>query len=564
MEKASGWLKSAIKLWFTYLIGFIVLAIFIIVGGFVLFRPYIDSFVSSEIKKHGIQAQSANTQLSGRVHMMNVRVPTPAGFSMTIGELTVRPPFSIFPGAATLYNVDIKRENIHIHIPEISLGGLKIAEKDRNQSSHILELLNRASVSSIYAGQAELSNQKPDGTIEKTTIKGFSLHGYKHGAIGSISVDSLESNLTINVKSSLNGAVPPTRIAAKADGLSASGIDLAYGYQIFSGRAQNFDHGQPILGPLNFKNVTLEVFKGKENVIGLKVGSFASTGLAIRPQRRVPEEAVKAIFEARKSGNDEQAQKDAKTLAFSFLQSISAFDADVTQAELKTEKFKTQLSSLNIHPKNWTSLIPDELMVSITGLNIDTNLVGGEKAEFIHNVGYQTITLNGKIDYEYQPKTKVLLLKAFDFYADNAANEKFSAKLINVDERIFNGDKTIINAALTKVALINFALQYSDFGLIDHLMQALSIIAGVEKQDVYMVLDTMVADLPRLFTNDVEKQQLYLTELKKFAKDRKTIVINGRAKNPNGLTQADLDDYSGDGTTDLLQKLDLQIRSSSE
>lgn len=562
MKQASGWLKSAIKLWFTYLIGIVVIAIIIIIGGFFIFRPYLDSFVNSEIRKHGIRAQSAGTQLSGRIHMVNVRVPTPAGSSMTIGELTVRPPFSIFSGAATLYNVDITRENIHIHIPEISLSGLKIANKDRSQSSQILELLNRASVSSIYATQGELTNQKADGTIEKTTIKGFSLNGYNHGAIGFIALDSLNSSITLNVKSSPDGAVPPTRIVAKADGLSARNIDLSYGYQIFSGRAQNFDNGQPLLGPLNFKNVTIGVFKGQENVIHLKIGSFASNGLAVRAQKQVPEALLKTVLQARKLGNDDQVPQYIKALAISFLQSVSAFDADVTQTELKTEKFTTQFSSLKLHPKNWTSLIPDELNAAISGLEFNTNQFGGEKAEFLHNLGYQTITLNGKIDYEYQPETKVLLLKAFDFDADNAANEKFSAKLLNIDKRSFDGYKTILIDALAKVALFNFELQYSDLGLIDHLMQALSIIAGVGKQDVYMVLDTMMADLPRLFTSDVQKQQLYLTELKKFAKDRKTIVIKGQAKNPNGLTQADLDDDSGYSTTNLLQKFDLQIKAS--
>lgn len=116
--------RANIKYWLTCIIGFVVILTIIIVGVFYMVKPYLDNFVKQEIARRSIKALRAEVSIIGKVNLTNVTFPVPADIKLKIGAISARPPISFIPGAFTLYNVDLRRNNIHIKIPKISLNSV--------------------------------------------------------------------------------------------------------------------------------------------------------------------------------------------------------------------------------------------------------------------------------------------------------------------------------------------------------------------------------------------------------------------------------------------------------
>lgn len=121
--------QSNLRYWLTCIIGFVAILAIIIVGGFYIAKPYLDSFVRQEIARRAIKAEKSEVSILGKVNLKNVTLPVPAGTSLKIGAISARPPLSFIPGTFTFYNVDLKHNNIHVQIPQISLQSVSLKKK---------------------------------------------------------------------------------------------------------------------------------------------------------------------------------------------------------------------------------------------------------------------------------------------------------------------------------------------------------------------------------------------------------------------------------------------------
>lgn len=286
--------RRNLKYWLTCIIGFIAILTIIVVGGFYIAKPYLDSFVKQEIARRSIKAETAEVSIIGKVNLTNVTLPVPADTSLKIGAISARPPLSFIPGTFTLYNVDLKRHNIHIKIPKISLNSVYFKKKDTTITSDILQSIMRIELSSIVAPNILLSIEDEKELNEKLEIKGFQLSGFKNGHIGSVSFKNMDLNMTAK-----NGE-KQTHIISKSDAIEARDIDINYADFIILGKSNSINQIKNVTGPISLKNLIVDIFEGEEKNISLSLGKFKTSGFKVKPLEQTTENLIKAYLNEKK------------------------------------------------------------------------------------------------------------------------------------------------------------------------------------------------------------------------------------------------------------------------
>ncbi|WP_375701743.1 hypothetical protein [Bartonella sp. AA89HNZF] len=553
--------QSNLRYWLTCIIGFVAILAIIMVGGFYIAKPYLDSFVRKEIARHSIKAETSEVSILGKINLKNVTIPVPAGTSLKIGAISARPPLSFIPGTFTLYNVDLKHNNIHVQIPQISLRSVSLKEKDRTLSSHLLQTMMRIELSSIIAPNIQLSIENKNKQIETVEVNNFQLSDFRNGHIRSVSIKSMDLKTV-----AVNGA-KQMQIMAKSDTIKAHDIDINYAYSIIFGKNNTLNQGKTVTGPIALNNISVDIFEEAEKNSSFFLQQFKTSGLKMKPLEQTPEKLIKAYLNAKKE-NNKTAEKIAQNgLLLNILLAITSADAKVDNVTVDIPQLKATLESFQFKPSLWKQPIPKKLFLSLNNLSVLPKKMNEKDLELFKNLNFERFNISGKIDISYDEKKRMLLLDAMSFDMKDVGSGYISAKVIDVDEKLFSGQKNVMIAASQDLGINEIDLQYKDAGFIDKLFSYLAQTLNDSKHDLkkelYDDFYLMMTQTPNILLKNHDEAEKISKSLGEFAKNPQTLSVKIKAKDNKGLTIIDLESALQNDLSKALSKVDLTIKNEA-
>ncbi|BBL53050.1 hypothetical protein MF1_03080 [Bartonella quintana] len=561
MVNLNGGYRNSLRYWLTCIIGFCAILVIIVVGGFYMVKPHLDSFVKQEIARHSIKAEKSEVSITGKVNLKNVTLPVPADISLKIGAISARPPLSFIPGTFTLYNVDLQHNNIHLQIPKISLNSVSFKKKDSTITSHLLQSIMRLELSSIAAPNILLSVENKNKLTDKFEIKGFQLSDFKNGHIGSVGIQNLDLT-TI----AADGTKQRTLIA-KSNTIKAHDININYAYSIIFGKSDAFNQGKTVTGSISLENFMVNVLEEKEKNTSLSFGNFKTSGLKMKPLKQALEKLVKAYFNARKANNQEAERIARNGIILNILLAITSADAKIDNITIDIPQLKATLESFQFKPSQWDQPIPKKLLLSLDNLSIVPKKMDEKDLEFLKNMDFERLDLSGKLDISYDEKKRTLLLNPMSFNIKNIGSGEISAKAIDVDTKLFSGQKEAMVAVSQDFGIIETEVSYTDAGFIDKLFSYLAQNLNDSKHDLkkelYNDFYLIMTQTPKILLKNHEKAENISKSFGDFAKNPQTLIVKITAKDKKGLTIADLKTALENGLSTVLDKINLTVKNAS-
>lgn len=553
--------QSHLRYWLTCIIGFVAILAIIMVGGFYIAKPYLDNFVRKEITRHAIKAETSEVSILGKVNLKNVTLPVPAGTSLKIGAISARPPLSFIPGTFTLYNVDLKHNNIHVQIPQISLRSVSLKEKDRTITSRLLQTMMRIELSSIIAPNIQLSIENKNKQIETVEVNNFQLSDFRNGHIRSVSIKSMDLKTV-----AVNGA-KQMQIMAKSDTIKAHDIDINYAYSIIFGKNNTLNQGKTVTGPIALNNISVDIFEEAEKNSSFFLQQFKTSGLKMKPFEQTPEKLIKAYLNAKKE-NNKTAEKIAQNgLLLNILLAITSADAKVDNVTVDIPQLKATLESFQFKPSLWKQPIPKKLFLSLNNLSVLPKNMNEKDLELFKNLNFERFNISGKIDISYDEKKRMLFLDAMSFDMKDVGSGYISAKVIDVDEKLFSGQKNVMISASQDLGINEIDLQYKDAGFIDKLFSYLAQTLNDSKHDLkkelYDDFYLMMTQTPNILLKNHDEAEKISKSLGEFAKNPQTLSVKIKAKDNKGLTIIDLESALQNDLSKALSKVDLTIKNEA-
>ncbi|WP_279110099.1 hypothetical protein [Bartonella apis] len=565
MANFGGWLIATLKRWLIYIIGGVVILAILAVGAFYMAAPYLNSFVKDEMVKHGVKADQSEVTVAGNVNLKNVTLPVPEGVSLKIGAISGRPPVGFVPGSFTIYNIDLKRDNIHIEVPEVTLNGITLKDKDTSIESNVLQALMRVDVSSVNAPNIEVSLDNPNGETEKLNVKGFWLSSLKGGNIGSVGIEGMSTN--VGLKNSDTNSTNGLRLIGKSNAMRADDIDVGYAYSILAGKIKPDKVGRTVFGPVELGDIAIDVFEGTNRNAHFSLDKFKTNGLKMHPMEAVPENLARAYLEAKKSGDEKNEKAARNALVVTLVSAITAIDAQVEKADIDLPKIKASLNSFQLLPREWNQPVPESLLVSLDGFSLNTSEMPQKDFEMLKNMGFNTLDLSGKIDFSYNSSRKILSLNDLSFTANGIGSGQMSATIINAGSALFSGDKEAALDAANQIGITKADMRYSDFGFIDklftYLAQNLNDSKHDLKQELYEDFYVVMTKSPAMLLKDHEEAQKISSAFGAFAKKPGTLKISLEAKDNQGLTATDLETALQNDLATALNKVNLTVKNEN-
>ncbi|WP_375684529.1 hypothetical protein [Bartonella sp. AP1QHHD] len=553
--------QSNLRYWLTCIIGFVAILAIIIVGGFYIAKPYLDSFVKQEIARRGIKARTSEVSILGKINLKNVTLPVPAGTSLRIGAISARPPLSFIPGTFTFYNVDLKHNNIHVQIPQISLRSVSLKEKDRTITSRLLQSMMRIELSSIIAPNIQLSIENKNNRIETVEVKNFQLSDFRNNHIHSVSIKNMDLKTVV-----ANGA-KQMQLMAKSDTIKAHDIDINYAYSIIFGKNNALNQGKTVTGPISLNNISVDIFEEAEKNSSFFLGQFKTSGLKMKPLEQPPEKLIKAYLNARKE-NNKIAEKVAQNgLLINILLAITSADAKVDNITVDIPQLKATLESFQFKPSLWKQPIPKKLFLSLNNLSVLPKKMNEKDLDFFKNLNFERFNVSGKIDISYDEKKRILFLDTMSFNMKNVGSGNISAKVIDVDEKLFSGQKNIMIAASQDLGINEIDIQYTDAGFIDklfsYLAQNLNDSQHDLKKELYDDFYLMMTQTPKILLKNHDEAEKISKSLGEFAKNPQTLIVKIKANDNKGLAIVDLESALQNDLSKALSKVHLTIKNEA-
>lgn len=563
MANFGGWLIATLKRWLIYIIGGVVILAILIVGGFYMAAPYLNSFVKDEMIKHGVKADQSEVTVAGNVNLKNVTLPVPEGVTLKIGSISGRPPVGFVPGSFTIYNIDLTRDNVHVQIPEVSLNGITLKDKDTTIQSHVLQALMRVGVSSVNAPNIEVSLASQNGSAERLNVKDFWLSGLKNGYVGSVGIGGMSTN--VGFPHSTNDENGSLRLIGKSNAMQARDIDIGYAYSILAGKIKPDKVGRTVFGPVELGDIAIDVFEGTNRNAHFSLAKFKTSGLKMHPMQDVPEDLARAYLEAKKTGDEKNEKAARNALIITLVSAVTAIDAEIEKADIDLPKIKASLNSFELQPREWNQPVPESLLISLDGLSLNTAEMPQKDFDILRNMGFKTLDLSGKVDFSYNSSRKTLSLNDLSFTANGIGSGQMSATIVNASPELFSGDKDATVNAANQIGIIKADMRYSDFGFIDklftYLAQNLNDNKHDLKQELYDDFYVVMTKSPAMLLKDHDEAQKISSAFGAFAKKPGTLKISLQAKDNKGLTATELETALQNDLATALNKVDLTVKN---
>ncbi|MBA9082590.1 MULTISPECIES: hypothetical protein [Bartonella] len=561
MINFNSWYRNNLKYWLTYIIGFVAILIIIVIGGFYMAKPHLDSFVQKEIARRSINAETSEVSILGKINLINVTLPTPADTSLKIGSISGRPPIAFIPGAFTLYDIDLTYKNVRLQIPKISINNVSLKNKDATITSSFLQSFMRIDISSINAPDISLFIEDENKPTERINIKNFQLSNLQNGRIHSVGIKDITTN--ISFAKTAADSTKKLYLTVKGNPIKAHNIDVGYAYSIISDKNNVKNQGETVIGPITLGNVVADIFEGEEKNTSFSFRKFETSGLKIQPLDQPFKKLIQDYLSAKKANN----QTAQNAILVNGLSAITSIDAKIDKVIIDTPQIKTNLESFQLKSDQWQQAIPENLLLSLNGLSILPKKMERKNLDFLKNTGFEYLDVSGKLDISYNEKERVLSLNAMSFNVQNIGSGKISARVIDVDKTFFSGQKDAMIAASQNLGISEIDIYYTDAGLIDkifsYLAQSLNDNKHDLKQELYDNFYLIVTQSPKILLKNHDEAENISKALGNFARNPQTLKIKIAAKDNKGLTASDLEAALQNNLSAVLNKMSLTVKNEA-
>ncbi|WP_078705066.1 hypothetical protein [Bartonella sp. WD16.2] len=559
MINFNSWYRNNLKYWLTYIIGFVAILAIIVIGGFYMAKPHLDSFVKKEIARRSINAETSEVGILGTINLTNVTVPTPADTSLKIGAISGRPPIAFIPGAFTLYNIDLTYKNFRLQVPKISINNVSLKNKNATITPSFLQSFMRINISSINAPDILLFIEDENKPTERINIKNFQLSNLKNGRIHSVGIKDITTNISLAKIAA--DSTKQIYLTAKSNPIKAHNIDVGYAYSIISDKNNVKNQNKTIIGPITLGNVVVDIFEGEEKSASFSFGKFETSGLKIQPFDQSLKKLVQDYLNAKKT-NNKTAQN---AILVNGLSAITSVDAKIDKVVVDIPQIKTTLESFQLKSDQWQQAIPENLLLSLNGLSILPKKMEKKDLDFLKNTGFEYLDVSGKLDISYNEKERILSLKVMSFNIQNIGSGKISAKITDVDKAFFSGQKDALIAASQNLGIAEINVCYTDAGLIDkifsYLAQSLNDNKHNLKQELYDNFYLIVTQSSKILLKNHDEAENISKALGNFARNPQTLKIKIAAKDNKGLTASDLEAALQNNLSAVFNKMSLTVKN---
>ncbi|KEG19892.1 hypothetical protein [Bartonella bacilliformis] len=553
------------KYWLTCIVGFVTIFAIIVIGVFYMAKPHLDSFVKNEIARHSINAEKSEVSIIGKVNLTNVTLPTPENVSLKVGAISGRPPIAFIPGTFTLYDVDLKYNDIHLQIPQISISNISLKNKDVTITSRILQSLMRVNISSINASDILIFTENTNKPTSKFNIANFQLSGFKNGHIRSISIKNVVDLNHPDFSPTSFDSTKQIHLSTQNNKIQAYDIDVSYLYSIISGKNNPDDQSKTVIGSIALKDIMIDIFKGKEKNASFSLGELKISDLKMKPLEETPEKLIKAYLNAKKMKN-QAAQKEAQNAILrTSISAITSINAQINKVDIDLPQLITTLKSFQIKSNQWQQPIPESFLISLNDLLISPKKPEQKNLSFLQDMGFEYLDISGKVNVFYDEKNHELLLNGISFNIKNIGFGEVSAKIVDVDKTLFSGEKEKIIAASQNLGVTEIDMRYTDFGFIDKLFSYLAQNLDDDKYDLkeelYDDFYLIITQSPKILLKNHSDVENIAQALGDFAKNPQTLKIQITAKDNKGLTVDDLQTALQNNLPAVLRKVNLTIKN---
>ncbi|ENN93321.1 hypothetical protein [Bartonella bovis] len=563
MINFNSWYSNNLKYWLTYVIGFVAILIIIVIGGFYVAKPHLDSFVKKEIARRSINAETSEVSILGKINLTNITVPTPADISLKIGAISGRPPIAFIPGVFTLYNIDLTYKNFRLQVPKISINNVSLKHKNNTTiTSSFLQSFMRIDISLINAPDVLLSIENENKSPERISIKDFQLSNLKNGRIHSVGIKDITTNISL-AKIAADGT-KQIYLTAKSNPIKAHNIDVGYAYSTISGKNNAKNQNKTVIGPITLGNTVVDVFEGEEKNASFSFGKFETSGLKMQSLEQPLEKLVQTYLNAKKTNS----QTEQNALLIAVLSAITSMDAKTDKIVIDVPQIKTTLESFQLKSNQWQQAIPENLLLSFNGLSILPKKIERKNLDLLKNTGFENLDVSGKLDISYNEKECILSLNAMSFTIQNIGSGKISAKIVDIDKAFFSGQKNALIAASQNLGISEIDISYTDSGLIDkifsYLAQSLNDNKRNIKQELYDTFYLIMTQSPKILLKNHDEAENISKTLGNFARNPQTLKIKIAAKGNKGLTASDLEvALQNNNLSAVLNKMRLTVKNEA-
>ncbi|AGF74217.1 hypothetical protein BAnh1_03340 [Bartonella australis AUST/NH1] len=549
--------------WLLYITGFIAVLAIVIIGVFYTAKPYLDSFLKKEMARHSISAETSETSIMGKINLTNVIVPAPKGVSLRIGAVSGRPPISFIPGAFTLYNVDLRYNNIHLQIPRVSISDISLKAKNTAIPSRLLQSLMRIDIESIVASDILLSVKNENKPTEKVDIKNFKLTDLRNGRIRSIDIKNISTKT--DSATVTKDSTKQAYLLLESGAVKVRNIDLGYAYSIIFGKNPTDNRSETITGPIALENVTLNIFGETEKKSSFSLGKLQTSGLKMKPFKQNLKQLIQTYLDAKNSNNRVAEKTVQNAIIVNILSAITSIDAQIDKAIIDTPKLKTTLESFQLQPSQWQQSVPEKLLISFSSLSISPKELEKHDLDLLKDMNLESFDFSGKVDIAYNEKKRTLFLNTISFGVRDVGSGEVSAKIINVDEALFSGQKDAIAATTQNLGVTEIDIRYTDAGFIDKLFSYFAKNLTDNKHDLkkelYDDFYLIMTQSPSILLKDHAEAEEVAKSFGDFAQNPQTLTIKIRAKDDKGLTAADLETALQRDLSAALKKVNLIVKN---
>ncbi|CBI76736.1 conserved protein of unknown function [Bartonella clarridgeiae 73] len=552
------------KNWLIYIIGFIAIFSIIFVGGFYIAKPYLDNFIKKEMARHFINVETSEVSIIGKVNLTNIILPTPTGILLKIGAISARPPISFIPGIFTLYDIDLKYDNIHLQIPKMSINNVFLKGKDITIKSRILQSLMRLHIASIFAPDMFLFINSGNKSAEKINIKNFQIADFKNGRIRSIGIDSIITN--IDLVSTAANDTQQIRLIAQSDEMKAYNINVNYAHSIIFGTSKT-KKSKTVIGSIVLDNIMINILRGSKKNTSFSLGKFKTSCLKMKPMAHSLEQLIKAYINARKTNNHEDVKAVRKAALLNSFSAITSIDVTINKAAIDMPQLKTKLKSFELRPSQWQQSIPQKLLISLDGLSILSKKMEKKDLDFLKKMNFEDFNLSGKIDVSYNEEKRELLLNTISFNMKDIGSGSISAKIVNIDKAFFSGQKDTMIIASQDFSIPEIDMYYKDAGFIDKFFSYLAQNFGDHdhnlKEELYDYFYLIITKSLKMLLKDHDEAENISKSFGDFAKNPQTLKVKMRAKDNKGPTAVDLKNILQNDLSNILNKMSLTIKNEA-
>ncbi|WP_413154528.1 hypothetical protein [Bartonella sp. cb54] len=558
--------NGGLKYWLTYIIGFAAILAIIIVGSFYMAKPYLDNFVKREIARRSIKAETSEVSIMGKINMTNVTVPSPSGMSLKIGAVSARPPISFIPGTFTLYNVDLKQDNIHVRIPKISINSVFLKEKDTTIKPSLLQSIMRIDLASIIAPDILFSIENKHKLPTNLAIKDFELSDFKNGHIRSVGIKSMDF-VEASVKDGKS-----VRLVAKSDALKIRDIDFYYAHYMTFGGNNTINKEKTLIGPISLNGMVINVFEETEKnpYASLSLGKFKMSALKVRPPEQAPEKLARDYLNAKKANNQIAETAARNAILINSVPLMISANIQLDKAAIDAPQLKATFDSLQYKVSQWTQPeeqpVLKELLVFLDNFSLVPKKIEKESFNVFNNMDFNSVNFSGKIDISYDEKKRTLFLNTISLDVKDIGSGRISAKVVNLDKKIFSGQKDAIGAAVQDIGITEIDMRYTDAGFIDKFFSSLAQNFNDSdhdlKKELYDHFSLMMMQSIKILLKDYEDAENISKSFGDFAKNPQTLMIKVTAKDKKGLTVDDFVTILQNDLSAALSKVNLTVKTA--